>query len=385
MSSVALQRLSAQTDERCARMEAERNEARQQCAMLQGELRALEASSEAERAAVREERATLRAAIDAAEARAAIALNQVASIGHDRSVTRQELADLRLAMEVAAESAAKREHESGSQVALAEQIARQMAERCRAAERKAEVRSRSPEEDDSLQHKPGYPPARTMPEGPHPLSTLWTSRTQLLAPRDQRETPSPRIPCSLDRRTTQVQSLLLDEAMSSAESGASAASRSEAMLQIERQRVQAAQVGVRDLARQRYEHTLGRATVATEASAAPPARAVAGRQLGSGPHSPLGVVKASASERASPKGKASLSPSPSPTAMPSPTAPHAGLLLQPRAGAVAASTERAAAGTPEPQASICAEVGSRTATGTHAARSRCEPPWWWGTGTQSDV
>ena len=118
------------TSSACARREEERNEARQQCATLQGEVRALEASSAAEKA-VREERATLRAAIDAAEARAAIALNQAASIGQDR--TRLDARSLlRLAMEVAAESAVKREHElraeSAAQLAAAEQIARQMAE-----------------------------------------------------------------------------------------------------------------------------------------------------------------------------------------------------------------------------------------------------------------
>ena len=101
---------------------------------------------------MREERQTLRAAADAAEARCQLALNQVAVIERDRTVTRSELAAAKLELQAAADASSQhaaeyelRERrtrvEAHEAVTQAHVLARQLGDRCLQAELQAQVHS----------------------------------------------------------------------------------------------------------------------------------------------------------------------------------------------------------------------------------------------------
>ena len=175
------ERLTA-AEERVRAVEAEREAVRAEKAAVDAERRALEQHNAQAAELMKEERRTLRAAVEAAESRCQLALNQVSVIERDRTVARSELTAAQLQLQQAAEATQRREadhhhheqqcrSEASVAVAAAQEFARQMADRCRQAEKQAEVHS-----------------------------------------------------------------LLVDEAMSSALSGQAAANRTELMLRLERQR-----------------------------------------------------------------------------------------------------------------------------------------------------
>ena len=118
-------------------VESQRDEAREGRAALEGELKALEQRVREAQEPIREERATLRQAISAAEARATLAVGQLAVVERDRSAARQELAALRLEHEAAAEAAAAREGRLALEAAASKSLARDMTDRCDAAERQS--------------------------------------------------------------------------------------------------------------------------------------------------------------------------------------------------------------------------------------------------------
>ena len=179
-------------EKQCSTLALEREAARREAAAAEAALRAKEEHNQQVVALMREERQTLRAAADAAEARCQLALNQVAVIERDRTVTRSELAAAKLELQAAADASNQRATEyelrerrtrveAHEAVTQAHALARQLGERCLQAERQA-----------------------------------------------------------------QVHSLLVDEALSSAHSGQAAASRTEVALRLERQKALDQQTGAKE-------------------------------------------------------------------------------------------------------------------------------------------
>ena len=72
------------------------------------------------------------AAVEAAEARARLAVGQVAVVEQDRSATKQELAALRLELDSTVEAAQAKERMLRKEVEVATALAQEMGERCRA-------------------------------------------------------------------------------------------------------------------------------------------------------------------------------------------------------------------------------------------------------------
>ena len=131
----------AEANERCVLIEAQRNEARQERAATEGERRALEQAIREGQEASREERKTLRDAVAAAEARARLAVGQVAIVEQDRAAVKQELAALRLEIDAQAEAARARESAMRGELRAASSLATDMSTRCRAAEEQSERHS----------------------------------------------------------------------------------------------------------------------------------------------------------------------------------------------------------------------------------------------------
>ena len=139
-------------EKQCSTLALEREAARREAAAAEAALRAKEEHNQQVIGLMREERQTLRAAADAAEARCQLALNQVAVIERDRTVTRSELAAAKLELQAAADASSQRAAEyelrerrtrveAHEAVTQAHVLARQLGDRCLQAELQAQVHS----------------------------------------------------------------------------------------------------------------------------------------------------------------------------------------------------------------------------------------------------
>lgn len=182
----------AECEERCRELHAELGAARSETASVKSKLAGVQQMYEDAQEPIRQERTTLRQAVEMAESRCQLALKQVAAVEHDRNIARRELAALKIEKQLTAEKAAKREEALGRETATAVATAQALARQN--AER-----------------------------------------------------------CKTAEQQAAMTSMLLDEALVSAQGERSAAERTGHLLQAKHQRLQAAEVGLAEMAHRRYQ------------------------------------------------------------------------------------------------------------------------------------